>query len=248
MFPLPENNPCRVVSAVHSVIDTKEIRAREGMPCISLALRLGGEAAITIGTERLDSAADHITLIPENTPYTARYTQNELLFVHFSTTHPLYTVPLDRPLRHPERVRSLFFKLVEAYGRRGLGFQVEADALLMQLLVECARDEQEENAVYRAACAVMQERLGDSALSVEGIAAAVGVSPSQLRRLFQAGCGMSPRRRLNEMRLDRAAQLLATEKITVAETAARCGFADARYFARVCRQRRHCTPQQLRFP
>jgi len=248
VFWLTEDLCCRVVTAAHTVIDTKEIRARNGMENTSLVLRLGGRAVITVGEETYDSAQDHVTLIPQNTPYTAHYEQNELYFVHFSTNVPLCDRPLDRRLYCAERVRGLFGKLVETCERRVFGFQVEANALLMQILVECARDGQEENAIYRTVYAIMQAEYGDISLSIEGIAARVGVSPSQLRRLFRASGGVSPRRCLNEIRLDHAARLLANERVSVAEVAVRCGFSDARYFARVCKQHRRCTPRQLRLP
>ncbi len=246
MFPLPETIRCHTVAVVRTEIHDEKIRKCGGMPFISLAFRLSGKAELTVGNVYVCSVENHVTLLPQRTPYTARYEENEMIFVHFSTDVPLYTQFYDRLLRHPEKVCGLLCRLLAVWERQALGFRVEADALLMQILVACARDEHAEDGAYTAACALFRKRYGDTALSVEEVAAAVQVSPSQLRRLFRARCGESPCRYLSELRLSRAAQLLTGGDVTVAETAIQCGFSDARYFTRVFKQRYGVPPSRFR--
>ena len=246
MFPLPETTRCHTMAVVRSTIQEDKLRESDGMPFISLALRLRGKAELTVGSTRVCSTENHVTLLPQNTPYTALYEDNEMIFVHFSTDEPLYTHMYDVELRHPETVCDLLCRMLTGWERQALGYRVEADALLMQVLVACARDERVVDGAYTAACALFRERCGDATLSVEEVAAAVRVSPSQLRRLFQARRGESPVRYLSDLRLSRAVQLLTGGDIAIAETAARCGFADARYFTRVFKQRYGVTPSRFR--
>lgn len=246
MFPLPENTRCRTVAAVRAKIHDEKTRERGGMPYISLAFRLTGKAELTVGDTTVCSEKDHVTLLPQRTPYQARYEQNEMIFVHFSTDVPLYEETYDIALRHPEEVCGLLCRLLAVWERQALGYRVEADALLMQVLVACARDGQGEDETYTAACDFLRARCDDPTLSVEEAARAVQVSPSQLRRLFHARRGESPCRYLGDLRLARAAELLSRGESTVAQTAERCGFADARYFARVFKARYGCTPSQFR--
>ena len=85
-----------------------------------------------------------------------------------------------------------------------------------------------------------------SALSVEGIAAHVGISRSQLSRLFERDLGTSPAAYLRDMRVRRAQKLLEGSTLSVKEVAAACGFACPHHFHRVFRESTGRTPGQVR--
>lgn len=69
-------------------------------------------------------------------------------------------------------------------------------------------------------------------ISVEELAALVGLGTSQFSALFRAQVGMPPLRYQNELRLSRARELLDTTSMSVAEVADACGYDDALYFSR----------------
>jgi AraC-like DNA-binding protein len=74
------------------------------------------------------------------------------------------------------------------------------------------------------------------------LAAEVGLSLSQLQRLFRQQLGRPIHRFADEARLRRAQALLAAPDILMKEVAARTGFASAQTFARWFRQRAGCSP------
>lgn len=74
------------------------------------------------------------------------------------------------------------------------------------------------------------------ALTVEGLAAEVGLSARQLERRFQAEVGLAPRRFLIETRLAAARELLATSVWGVEAIAERTGFKEASRLSRAFRQ------------
>jgi len=85
-----------------------------------------------------------------------------------------------------------------------------------------------------------------AALSVESIAEHVGVSRSQLSRLFERDLGTSPAVYLREMRIKRAQRLLEGSTLSVKEISAACGFACPHHFHRVYRNSTGRTPGQER--
>lgn len=98
-----------------------------------------------------------------------------------------------------------------------------------------------------AAKAYIDEHSGDEDLRAAQIAQAVGISERHLRRLF-AEQDSSVADYLMARRLDLAhAALLSPQqrRMTVAETAYRCGFASAAHFSRAFRQRFGLTPSEL---
>ncbi len=99
-----------------------------------------------------------------------------------------------------------------------------------------------------AAKQYIQQHLDEPALSCERVAAATGVSSRHLARLF-AQEGSSPGRYLQERRLERARQLLASpqgRRLDVAEVAYRHGFSSQAHFARAFKARYGMTPSEAR--
>lgn len=94
----------------------------------------------------------------------------------------------------------------------------------------------------------IQEHLDDPSLSCEQVAAAAGISSRHLARLF-AQEGGAPSRYLQEKRLERARQLLASPqggRLDIAEIAYRHGFSSQAHFARAFKGRFGMTPSEAR--
>ena len=82
----------------------------------------------------------------------------------------------------------------------------------------------------------------DCPLSIENIAAVVGLSSSYLRTLFQKSENESPNHYLNRVRIEHAKQMLLSEMFTIDEVAYACGFQNVYYFNRVFKKFTGITP------
>ena len=84
-------------------------------------------------------------------------------------------------------------------------------------------------------------------ISVAEIAAAAGISPSLLFRLFQENEKQSPAEMLRTMRINNARHLLLAEPgCSVSEVGKRCGFFDAAYFCKVFKSETGHSPGNYR--
>ncbi len=83
-------------------------------------------------------------------------------------------------------------------------------------------------------------------LSVEDIAGQVGLSASQLHRLYKKNFDETPHRRLQRMRLALARDLLRYSSLRMNEIAARCGFKDATHFSFLFRKTQGASPKDYR--
>lgn len=81
---------------------------------------------------------------------------------------------------------------------------------------------------------------------VEDVASFVGLSRSQLFRIFKAQCGKSPQQVLSELRLSHAKRLLSSTELSLTETALSSGFASAARLGEVFRQELDTTPTEYR--
>ena len=90
--------------------------------------------------------------------------------------------------------------------------------------------------------AAIEARLSDADFSVEALAEAVALSPSQLGRRLKTLMGLTPVQLVLRMRLERAASLLAQGAGSVSEIAYGVGFNAHAYFAQRFREHYGVTP------
>lgn len=83
-------------------------------------------------------------------------------------------------------------------------------------------------------------------ISRESVAAAFGLSPGFVSRLFRQYSPGGFHQTLGALRLGHARSLLAASVLTVADTAARCGFSSPNYFAQAFRRAEGVSPGEWR--
>lgn len=96
-----------------------------------------------------------------------------------------------------------------------------------------------------AARGFLEQKLG-ATVTLDGLAAAVGISASHLAAEFRRHLGVPPMRYLLEARLRQAAYLLGDADLAVSEVARECGFEDPLYFSRQFRRRFGASPRGYR--
>ncbi len=93
---------------------------------------------------------------------------------------------------------------------------------------------------------LINRRLGDPALRVADLAAAIAVSEVYLRRLFAEVMGMSPGAFLQRRRIERASILLRESGRSLESVAASSGFVHMSHFFRTFKRWTQLTPAQFR--
>ena len=83
-------------------------------------------------------------------------------------------------------------------------------------------------------------------ITLECIAALVGLSPRHFRRLFRASTGVGPNEMFTNMRLERAARDLRDSRKNVTEISFDCGFSQPQHLATAFRRKFGLTPTEFR--
>lgn len=91
----------------------------------------------------------------------------------------------------------------------------------------------------------MEEQLHTD-ISVAELATAVGLSMSQLARLFRAACGVTPGTYLRQLRMTRAKLLIERSSLTISEVMSQVGIRDPSHFARDFRRAFGVGPREFR--
>lgn len=128
--------------------------------------------------------------------------------------------------------------------RRALGQAIVEAALLAAGFNQRDADAHLPTAVLRAQMN-MTQRFADP-LTLDSIARAAGVSKAHLIRLFREHLGVTPARRLWEIRVEAGSRLLRETGLQVQEIADRCGFPSPYHFSRLIKQAHGVSPREYR--
>lgn len=222
----------------------------DGQPHSALVLRLGSPAKLTVdGGKTIVSKPNEVTYMPSNTPYTAEYPEDGyLMFIHFTETTPFFSEAQNFVPAHYDEIYTLFSKIQSVCNLKRENYKIEAASLLLRIIVYLLKycHSTSSNSRFQDAVKIMQEEYTDPKLTVSAVCQRAGISDSTLRKLFKEEFGMSPIRYLNEQRIDHAQRLLCANYCTVETAAVKSGFSDYRYFSRVVKKLRGCTPSMLR--
>ena len=82
-------------------------------------------------------------------------------------------------------------------------------------------------------------------VDLSALAADLATSRRNIERMFERYVGTSPKRYLNQLRLERSRALLTETDMGVRDVAEACGFASPNTFAKAFRQRYGVTPRRV---
>jgi AraC family transcriptional regulator len=97
----------------------------------------------------------------------------------------------------------------------------------------------------RTACDLIQDCYAEN-LNIRDVAKAVGIHPTYLARAFRASVGCTPGDLLRSRRLEKGAELLAQNELSIVEIALDIGFSDQAQFTKAFRRMYGTTPGYYR--
>lgn len=234
-----------------------------GTPDWLLIVTIGGGGQVGDGRSSLLSETGTVTLYQPGTSqryYTDPGTKNwRLLWSHFHPrphwsvwlgwpehTRGLRTIQLNDPVVF-QNVKQAMADVVrfcrhQLPGSTDLALNALERALLW---IHSVNDRETLDERIRHALDLLAEKLQEP-LPLDKLARDCGLSVSRLAHLFREQVGMPPQQYLEELRLQRAAQLLRTTGLRIGEIAAGAGYADAFYFSSRFRKKFGRSPSEYR--
>lgn len=156
-----------------------------------------------------------------------------------------FQFPLDDGMIHDIYAMHAAGKINEARGYDVTGYFL----LCMSRLVKnnlASTEQADASAVYvKKACLYVEDHYPDS-ITVEDIAAYVGLDRTYLYRIFRKHLGLSPSAYLMRYRLERAAEQLKTAELSIAEIGIGVGFHDVSHFYKAFSKKYGMSPKQYR--
>lgn len=211
-----------------------------------LAFRIKGTAVVTVDGQEYYVNQNEVLYMPQNLAYRAKYTDTELLVIHFETLRD------DRSpeVYGPEDTAQLYQAFLRAHSlweNKAGGYSMYILSEIYRILGLIGEKETKTNLppCFLVAISYIHSHFKENDLSVEAICHSAGIGQTSFRLLFQKHYGKTPVEYITDLRLAYARNLIASGA-TVERAAYESGFNDPKYFARTVRKHLGCTPRQLR--
>ena len=164
----------------------------------------------------------------------------------FLPQEPIFHVGLN------EDIVRLFRNAIAIAREQGIGFQQMLGGVANMLQGyafalnrhNSFEDQEAAEAIHKAKI-IMTEKFSQR-ISPTDVADAICMGYSKFRRLFKEFTGYAPLQYLQELRLQRSKQLLASTNLSLAEIADRVGYDNADYFSAAFKKKNHITPTNFR--
>ncbi len=212
----------------------------------SLSFRIKGEVEIESGGKAFFVNTNDVLYIPQGIPYSAKYTDTEMIVIHF-ITEKRDSLPEVFSFSYDEEIHGSFVSANILWQNKVPGFEFFVKSKLFHILGKLSENETENHAPswFLKAVSFIHSSYTSPSLSVEEICKNAGISGTALRSFFKEYYKKTPNEYITKLRLEYARNLISCG-IGIEESAEKSGFSDSKYFARVVKKHFHCTPRELK--
>lgn len=147
----------------------------------------------------------------------------------------------------------LFSRLCELYDSPVDTDRIQMHSVLLELICLLCREAESQtrslqiryktHATIEQAISYIQTHL-EADLSLSAVSAHLSFSPIHFHNSFKSATGKTLREYVEELRIKKAANLLLTTKLSLADIASECGFSSQSYFSCVFKRRLGITPRE----
>ncbi len=181
----------------------------------------------------------------------------------FSALRQMIAKPIYLTMDHPcrERVRSIFFEIIQVHRSGAMLRNMRNYALLLEIYAILGEEYLKNGASAAEMNALQRQLSGEDAfnraldylnknymddVTLDSLATYAGFSRYTLSRMFRQHTGSTFTQYLSQRRVQMAMELLSTTRLPVTQVALQCGFNSIATFNRVFREVKGCTPTQYR--
>ncbi len=163
----------------------------------------------------------------------------------------LLPFPSTMMLSNYEGIEELYVNLNRTYHEKEVGYAMELSILCQRLVQELCREHffpaDRKTNIKRLDCALeFIYRHYAERIRIEDLCGCVNLSESNLIKLFKNNLGRTPVDFINQVRINRAKELLLHTDMRVKEIAWNIGFADEFYFSRVFKKLEGKSPRDFK--
>ena len=202
-----------------------------------------GDFTASIDGQTMHVKQHELLYIPKNASYqssslTVPFCHTTILFDFAENDRKSYPFHYLYALKAPEKFLQMFDNILKTWIYRSFGYKLKAKMLLYDILRNLLMERMIQGNMlhsYNTIQAAMQfiDRNYDKEyISVEELAKMCGITSTHFTRVFKGIYMTTPIKYINNLRVERAVELLEHTSLTVNEIAEQSGFSDPSYFSK----------------
>ncbi len=231
--------------------NSRTVNSRRNFDALSFRFSADTQIHSSRGDFRLGDG--DVCFVPANLNYARNALRDELIVVHFTTGNWSFSQIEHFSPRAPQVFAELFGKIYKIWNEKDVGYFYRAAALFCEILAECYRENYRlmpnESSVGKIDSAVnyLNLHFTDPNLRISDAAEMSFVSEIYFRKLFLEKYGVSPKKYLVTLKIQRAAELIAEGYHSLKEVAALSGYPDYQYFCTQFKRVKGVSPSEYKY-
>ena len=201
----------------------------------------------------VSTCENEILYIPKGANYTIDQNKNYACYAaNFNFYNKTDFPPFVFKPKNPKNFAVLFQKINDVWTRKPSGYEIKAKSLMYSILFELKKEyeisyiaKSKANLINPAIDYIHNEYRNDN-ISIAYLSNLCGISEAYFRRIFLKSYGISPVRYINNLKIDRAKELIDSGLYSIKEAAAESGFHDDAYFSRKFKEIIGMSPSEYR--
>ena len=239
-----------VVKAHNPATGSQSVQYGKFLRFYQLIYVVKGEAEIVFNNTVFINKPGSVVLLPAGacSCYRAKIISDEdCVAVFFHADFPQPPDLLTKCFAKSAALPTLFEKMYQTWMRKEPGYYNQCMSLFYAVLSEmercttkympCRKEEKISKAVD-----YIHAHYADSDFSYDRLHCLCGISYTHFKNIFKERFSVTPAVYVRTLKVQRACELLSTNKFSVAEVALACGFSDVPYFCKVFKKETGITP------
>ena len=212
----------------------------------ALSFRIKGTGIIHYNENYISIDTNNILYLPQNIGYDAKYSDTELIVIHFKTQISDDIAEVFT-FQNTEKIYKLFLEALNTWQNKNIGYKILTLSILYKILGTIYKETQKHTLPrnFINAISIINSNYKDNSLSIKQVCFEAQISQTYFRKLFSYYYKKTPVAYINELRLEYARSLISGG-ISIEKAAYRSGFNDPKYFARTVKKHFNCTPRELK--
>lgn len=200
----------------------------------AISFRFRSDTVLKTAADEHTVLDNYISLVPAGLDYRRISKEDELIVIHFDATD-VSSNKIEAFLpKEPKKYAELFSRAYEIWEKKEVGYKYKCCAKLLEIFSECYAENlapRKKGGPILDSVEYLEKNFSRPTLTVGDLAAKSFMSEVYFRKLFKAELGISPKKYIIKLRIQKAVSLIKTGYYSLKEVAEMCGYTDYKYFS-----------------
>lgn len=242
------------VELVCFVEDGQGERLHPNRSSYGLAMHTGGEIIYTFnGQKDFTVRQNDIIFLPQNSNYVVnRILKGSCYAINFNIVDEISLNPFVIKVKDYGRIFNMFQSAERAFRQKNTDYEMMCKSELYSIICAMHREynssyiSSKKKYIISPALEYIHSEYTNGNISIEYLSELCGVSPAYFRRIFLSCYGTSPIKYINNLKLERAKELLSSGLYSVRDVIELSGFNEPCYFNRFFKKETGITPKEFK--